>query len=90
MEKFEPVVTVLTAVVGVAILAVIVSQRSNTAGVITSGGQAFANILSAATAPVTGNAATPNVGGSSGLGFGNLPSLGINMGGGNGGNSFFG
>jgi hypothetical protein len=43
------IVTVLTAVVGVAILAVIVSKSSNTSGVLTSGGNAFAAILKAAT-----------------------------------------
>jgi uncharacterized membrane protein (Fun14 family) len=48
------VVTIATAIVGVAILAVLVSRQSNTAGVITAGGNAFANMLRAATAPVTG------------------------------------
>jgi len=50
----ESVVTILTAIIGVAILAVLVSQRSNTAGVLTAGGQAFSGMLGAATAPVTG------------------------------------
>lgn len=48
------VVTILTAIVGVAILAVIVSKNSNTSGVISAGGSAFAAALGAATAPVTG------------------------------------
>ena len=47
-------VTVLTAIIGVAIIAVLVSQASNTAGVIAAGGSAFTNILAAAESPVTG------------------------------------
>lgn len=58
------VVTVLTAIVGVAIIAVLVSQRANTAGVLTAGGNAFSNALTAAVSPVTGG------GGNSPLGVG--------------------
>lgn len=50
----ESVVTILTAIVGVAILAVIVSRNSNTAGVLSSAGSAFGNVLSVAVSPVTG------------------------------------
>jgi len=57
-EITNAVVTIATAIVGVAILAVLVSQRSNTAGVLSAGGGAFAQMLSAATAPVTGNSGT--------------------------------
>lgn len=49
------IVTVMTAIIGVAILAVIVSKNSNTSGVISSAGSAFAGALSAATAPITGS-----------------------------------
>lgn len=49
------IVTILVAVVGVATLAVILSKNSNTANVVTSGGNAFAKILGAATGPVTGS-----------------------------------
>ena len=48
------VITVLTAIVGVAILAVLVSKNANTAGVIGAGGKAFAQSIGAAVAPVTG------------------------------------
>lgn len=61
--------TVLLAIVGVAIIAVLVSQRANTANVVTSAGQAFANDLTAAVAPVSGASASVNTGGS---GFGNF------------------
>jgi hypothetical protein len=68
----EQIVTVLTAIIGVAILAVLVSQKAQTSSVITSAGAAFANDLSAAEAPVTGSTATINTSGSNSL----LPSLG--------------
>lgn len=63
------IVTVLTAIVGVAIIAVLVSQKANTANVVTSAGNAFANDLTAAVAPVTGASASVNTGSS---GFGNI------------------
>lgn len=68
-NALEPVVTIAVAIVGVAILAVLVSQKSNTAGVLAAAGSAFANSLSAATGPVTGATTAPvnNIGGS-GLG----------------------
>lgn len=68
------IVTVLTAIIGVAIIAVLVSQRANTASVISSAGNAFANDLAAATAPVTGASETVNTG--SGSGFGGFTGLG--------------
>lgn len=70
-EIFEPVVTILAGIVGLAIIAVLVSQRSNTAGVFSAAGGAFANAVSAAVSPVTGASAAPNVnaGASGGWGF---------------------
>lgn len=62
----ETVATIATAIIGVAILAVLVSRRSNTAGVLTSAGGAFANALSAATSPVTGVGGFGNNGANSG------------------------
>ena len=50
----EQITAVLTAVIGVAILAVIVSKNAQTAGVLQAGGSAFAAILNAAEAPVSG------------------------------------
>jgi hypothetical protein len=55
MDKLtESVVTIGTAIIGVAILSVLVSRQSNTAGVMTAAGKAFSMSLGAATAPVTG------------------------------------
>lgn len=49
-----PIVTVLTAIIGVAILAVIVSRQSNTAGVIKASSQGFSSALNTALSPITG------------------------------------
>lgn len=48
------VVTVLTAIIGVAIIAVLVSRNANTQGVIQAGGTSFAQAIGAAVAPVSG------------------------------------
>lgn len=53
-QMTETVVTIATAIVGVALLALIVSRRSNTAGVIQAAGSAFGNALGVAVSPVTG------------------------------------
>lgn len=50
----EQVSAILMAVVGVAILAVLVSRNAQTGSVLQAGGQAFSSILGAAEAPVTG------------------------------------
>ena len=49
------VVTVLMAIVGVAIIAVLVSKNANTTGVITAGSQGFSGALGTALSPVTGS-----------------------------------
>ena len=48
------IVTVLTAVIGVAIIAVLVSRQSKTTDVLSAGGNAFTGILKAALSPVSG------------------------------------
>lgn len=49
-------VTVATAIIGLAIIAVLVSKNANTSGVLGAGGSAFSRVLAAAEAPVTGTA----------------------------------
>lgn len=49
------VIVVLTAIIGVAILSVILSKNSNTTSVISAGSQAFSGILGTALSPVTGS-----------------------------------
>ena len=56
----EAVVTIATAIVGVALLAVLVGQKSQTAAVIQSAGSAFGNALIAAESPVTGSSQQGN------------------------------
>lgn len=53
-EVTTSIVTILTAITGVAFLSVIVSKNSNTAGVISAGGSAFAQDLAVAVSPITG------------------------------------
>lgn len=48
------IVTIATAIVGVAIIAVLVSTKANTANVITSATKGFGTIISDAVSPVTG------------------------------------
>lgn len=62
-QLISSVVTVLTAIIGVAIIAVLVSKNANTTGVIAAGGSAFSQSLGTALSPVTGG---------SGFGFSNL------------------
>jgi hypothetical protein len=64
MAEMEPgrigaeIVTILTGVIGVAILAVLVGGK-NTSGVITSSAKGFGYILGVAEAPAGGNFSTP-------------------------------
>lgn len=64
---------IVVGVITLAIIAVVLSQRANTASVIGSSGSALANVISAAVSPITGNAVAPNVG--SGGGGGSFPFL---------------
>lgn len=50
----EPVVTIAVAIVGVAILAVLVSRNSQTPSVIQAAGSAFSGALGVAVSPITG------------------------------------
>lgn len=49
-------VVVLTGIIGVAMLAVLVSNNSQTPAVINAGGNALTNFLKTAVSPVTGGA----------------------------------
>ena len=68
----ESIVTILVAITGVAILAVLVSRKSQTAAVIQAAGSAFSNALSTAVSPVTG------VGGPANLSYPNAGNWGLN------------
>lgn len=70
-QLLTSIVTVITAIIGVAILAVLVSKQSNTTGVIKAASSGFAQDLAAALSPVTGG------GGFSGFGGGLLGGSGL-------------
>jgi hypothetical protein len=72
-QLITSVVTVLTGIIGVAIIATLVSKNANTSNVIQSGGQAFSQSLSTALSPVTGSGGLGSfTGGGAGLGLSNL------------------
>lgn len=54
-DLFNGLWTVTLAIIGVAIIAVLVSKNANTAGVLGAYGNAFSQLLGTAEAPVTGN-----------------------------------
>ncbi|MDE2019970.1 MAG: hypothetical protein KGJ13_06530 [Patescibacteria group bacterium] len=53
-ELVSGVVTIAVAVIGVALLATLVSRNANTAGILTAGGGSLATALTAAEGPVLG------------------------------------
>jgi hypothetical protein len=57
----EMLVTIATAIVGLAIVSVLVSKKSQTPAVIQSAGSAFSNALGVAESPVTGATYTMNL-----------------------------
>lgn len=48
----KAIITIATALIGVAIIATLVSKKANTAGVINSLGGAFTGTLNAALSPI--------------------------------------
>jgi len=66
------IVTIATAIVGVALLAVLVSKNAQTPQVLTSAGNAFSSAITAAVSPITGGGSSlnTNIGSSYGLGVG--------------------
>lgn len=53
-EFFASIVTVITAIIGLAIVATLVSNSAQTSNVISQSGSALSNVLRAAEAPVSG------------------------------------
>ncbi|MDE2104806.1 MAG: hypothetical protein KGL39_46645 [Patescibacteria group bacterium] len=76
MDKFlETASTIALGIIGVAMVAVIVSRNAQTPAVIQASGSAFGNSLAVAEAPVTGDQTPINLS-YPGQGFGSfLPSL---------------
>jgi len=48
------ITTIVIAIVGVALLAVILSQNANTSNVLGVAGQGFSSVLATAISPITG------------------------------------
>lgn len=67
MNEVGPtVITIITSIVGLAMLAVVLSQRAATSQVINSSGSALASVIGAAVAPLGGgNAGATNFGSTS-------------------------
>lgn len=57
------IVSILMAIIGVAILALILSPQAQTTQVLSAGGNAFAGVLQSALSPVTGGGIGGTVGG---------------------------
>jgi len=57
----DHVAGIFTLIIGVAILALLVSNKANTVGVIQAAASGFGNALSVAVSPVTGASVTPNL-----------------------------
>jgi len=75
-DLFEPIVTIVMAIIAVALVATLVSNKAQTGNVLSAFGAMISNMLSAATGPVTGNSASPNVTGpGGGLGGLSVPTL---------------
>lgn len=59
MNQFtEGLVTIALAVVGLAVLSVLVSRNANTTGVIQASASGFGNVLGVAMSPVSGSSFT--------------------------------
>lgn len=53
-EAIQAIVGIVTAIIGLAILSVLVSKNAQTSGVISAASQGLASDITAATGPVTG------------------------------------
>lgn len=77
-DVVAPIVTIAMGIIGIAFLSVLLSKNAQTSSVLSAFGNMFSNMLSSATAPVTGNAGTPQTGSVvSGGTFGGLGSFGL-------------
>lgn len=66
----ESITTIALAIVGLAIVAVIVSKKANTSGVLQSAASGFSNAIGVASAPVSGANVSLSLGYPSGNDFG--------------------
>ena len=59
-EAWQGIISVALAIVGIAIVATLVSKNAQTPQVIQAASQGFASDISAAVSPVTGQSFTPS------------------------------
>jgi len=71
-QLITSVVTVLTAIIGVAIIAVLVSKNAATSQVIQAGSSGFSQALGTALSPVTGSTGFGGLSGGAALGMSSL------------------
>lgn len=57
-EGFQTIGAIVAAIIGLAIVAVIVSQNAQTSTVVTSAGTALSSVIAEAVSPVTGSTAS--------------------------------
>jgi PRD1 phage membrane DNA delivery len=62
-QVIQGVVTIASAIVGIAIIAVLVSKQANTGSVISSAASGFAQDIGAAVSPITGGSSFAGGGG---------------------------
>jgi hypothetical protein len=62
-QLITAIVSVLTAIIGVAIIATILSKSSNTSNVIGAGSSGFSNMLKTALSPLSGSGVSSLVNG---------------------------
>ena len=71
MDQFwTALITIVTGIIGLAVVAVLVSKNANTGSVITSATSGLSTDLAAAEAPVTGSSSIGDI-----ASFSSLPSL---------------
>lgn len=70
-QLIAAVTTVLMAIVGVAIIATLVSKNANTAGVISAGASGFSQSLGTALSPVAGSGSMGSFSGGAGINLSN-------------------
>jgi hypothetical protein len=73
-EVMRDITTIGLAIVGVAVLAILVSRNANTSGVINASSSAYNSALATAEGPVTGYSPGPPIYAGSGFGLGNFQS----------------
>lgn len=66
----EAIVTIVLAIVGLAVVATLFSKNARTADILQAGFSGLGNNIAVAQSPVTGTSITPNLSYPGGMGFG--------------------